>query len=70
MSGISGVKGQGSTRQVVVPMGPTASRPLVPKLGSLFFDTTTLKLYIFIGSGQPGADAQGWFNLKNAQYAA
>lgn len=40
------------------------------KVGQLWFATDTYKLYVFVGIGQPGANAKGWFNLKNAQYAA
>lgn len=52
-----------------VPVGSGANPDGAP-LGALFFRTDELKLYIQIGVGAPGADAKGWFNLKNAQYAA
>jgi hypothetical protein len=45
------------------------SFPLQPKVGELFYRTDETKMYIFIGVGEPGTTS-GWFNLKNAQYAA
>ena len=43
--------------------------PAVPTLGQLWFATDTVTLYVYIGMGQPGANAAGWFNLKQALYA-
>lgn len=51
-----------------VPRG-SGTNPIGAPLGALFFRTDELKLYIMIGVGAAGADARGWFNLKNAQYA-
>ena len=35
--------------ELVVPAKPTASLPAAPKLGSLFFDSTTGKLKVWTG---------------------
>ena len=43
--------------------------PANPINGQLWFATDTLTLYVFIGIGQVGANAKGWFNLKQALYA-
>ena len=40
------------------------------KVGQIWYATDTYKLYVFLGIGQPGCNAKGWFNLKNAQYAS
>jgi len=64
-------------KHMVVPFGlgvPGTSTsdpcpPGAPK-GALYFRTDQLKLYIQLGTVQPGiTDANGWFNLKYAQYA-
>ena len=44
--------------------------PGSPTVGQKWFATDTLKEYVFVGIGQPGANAAGWFNVKNAHYAA
>jgi len=41
-----------------------------PIVGQLWYATDTYKIYIFLGIGQPGCNAKGWFNLKSAQYSA
>ena len=47
-----------------------ASFPVKPLPNEIFYNTTDKKMYIFIGIGEPGCDANGWFNLKNAQYSS
>jgi hypothetical protein len=44
--------------------------PANPIAGQHWYAIDTTKYYIFIGIGQPGANAKGWFNLKNAQYSS
>jgi hypothetical protein len=39
------------------------------KVGQIFYRSDEKKIYCFIGVGEPGTTS-GWFNLKNAQYAA
>lgn len=57
------------TWQVMVQVG-SGTTPVGAPVGALWFDKTSKKLYVMIGIGEAGADARGWFNLKNAQYAA
>ena len=44
--------------------------PLKPLNGELFFRTDLKAIYLWIGIGEVGADGAGWFNLKQAVYAA
>jgi len=62
---------KGYTYRHVVPLGTEVPDqfPLGPTAGQLWFATDTLSMYVFIGIGQVGANAGGWFNLKQALYA-
>ena len=64
MEGTKTKKGYANTLRC--PYGVTL--PVAPLVGSLFFRTDELKIYIFLGIGEPGTTA-GWFNLKSAQYS-